>query len=183
MKPLLLLVSFLFLPAETDPPQIEWQVDRKLEWSDFTRRTGPDEMFKAFSYTGISYVVDAPEGKTAITVTPYFLPEESWVHISYLNDELLNHEQGHFDIAAIYARMLDSQLKVYETDVNYFMEHDLAKNIEAIFHVVFAEMDECQNRYDSETVHGTETETQASWDNWFNQKLRRLNSAVHHAPE
>jgi hypothetical protein len=183
MKPLLLLMSFLFLQTETDPPQIEWQVDRKLEWSDFKRRAGADELFKAFSYTGISYIIEAPEDKIEITVTPYFLPKESWVHISYLNDELLNHEQGHFDITAIYARMLKSQLRVYETDVDYFMEHDLAKKIEAIFQVVFTEMDECQDRYDSETVHGTQTETQANWNNWFNQKLGRLNSAVHHAPE
>ncbi len=183
MNPILLLLSFLFLNTETDPPQINWQVDRKLEWTDFTRRVGPPELYKAFSYTGISYVIDAPNGVVNIEVTPYFLPEESWVHTDYLTDELLNHEQGHFDIAAVYARELDAQLNIYETDVNSFMEQDLAKRIEAMFYVVFAEMDDCQKRYDAETQHGTAVEAQANWDKWFNQKLSRLDTAAHNTPK
>lgn len=183
MKPILLLLSILFFNTETDPPQINWQADRKLEWSDFTRRTGPPEMFKAFSYTGISYVIDAPEGTVNIEVTPYFLPEESWVHIEYLTNELLNHEQGHFDIAAVYAKELDDQLKPYEIDADAFTERDLAKKIEAMFYVVFAEMDDCQKRYDAETLHGTAVEAQARWDKWFNQKLSRLDTAAHNTPK
>lgn len=183
MKPLLLIISLLFTVQETDTKEIKWTPDSYLTWDAFSRRTGPPELYKAFSYTGISYIIDSNEGQIEVEVTPYFMPEESWVHIDYLNEELLNHEQGHFDIAAVYAKVLELEMMKFEIDVDAFMERDLAKKAEALFYVVFAEMDDCQKRYDAETKHGTEIENQARWDRWLDQKLGRSDGSVHNSPK
>ena len=105
------------------------------------------------------------------------------VHIDFLNDELLNHEQGHFDIAAVYGKMLELEMMEYEIDIDTFMERDMAKKAESVFNVIFAEMNDCQMRYDAETKHGTEVENQARWDKWLDQKLGRSDSSIHHKPK
>ena len=58
--------------------QIVWS-ETKLTWEDFTKRVGKKEFYKAFTNSGISFMLDEKNDSITIEVVAYFNPEESWV--------------------------------------------------------------------------------------------------------
>ena len=68
------------------------------------------------------------------------------------------HEQGHFDIAEIFARRLNKQMSEYVFNKNTFKD-DLKK----IYMSLTSEKDSFQNRYDEETNHSINKEKQSEW--------------------
>lgn len=80
---------------------------------------------------------------------------------------LLNHEQGHSDLAVIYGRILYKSLtkKVYSVK-NYQNE------VKKIYDDTLKELAEIHARYDMETLHGEEQEPQAKWDLYFKKELK-----------
>ncbi|WGQ10137.1 DUF922 domain-containing protein [Pedobacter gandavensis] len=80
---------------------------------------------------------------------------------------LLNHEQGHSDLAVIYGRILYKSLskKTY-TIKNYQNE------VKKIYDDTLKELAEINARYDMETMHGEEQEPQDKWDMHFKKELK-----------
>ena len=145
--------------------EIPYNSEKPLEWPDFNQRIGGGGLYKAYPYTGIRYVVDAPDKKNVeIEVVPYFIPSKSWVHKDFKKPELLNHEQRHFDLTAIHAGMLDSALRPYEVDVASFMDRELNLVVEAKFDSIYSLLEAAQERYDRETNHSTIVEKQEAWN-------------------
>src|SRR6266436_4042982 len=92
-------------------PAIEWSADRKLKWDDYKRKpkdgTGLDTE-SAVYFTALG--VGCKEGKVVNQVRAVFEPDESWVDPTKKTDQLLKHEQGHFDLAELSARKLRKAL-------------------------------------------------------------------------
>lgn len=161
----LVMCFWLGIFPSTLNEEIPYNSQKPLEWTDFSQRIGGGGLYKAFSYTGIRYVVDAPDGKNVkIEVIPYFIPLKSWVHKDFKKPELLNHEQRHFDLTAIHAGMLDSVLRPYEVDVASFMDQKLNLAVEAKFDSIYSLLEAAQDRYDKETNHSTVVEKQEEWN-------------------
>lgn len=171
MMTLFLLLFIASTPPQTD--EIVWKPGVELTWSDFTRRTGVPELYKAFSHTGIRYEVTAPDGVVDITIIPFFSSSKSWVHVDFMEDDLLQHERGHFYITVIYARLMEEALKDFEVDADTFMEGQMQVQVQEIFQAFYNEMDLAQKRYDKETEHGTNQEIQYKWDEWFKTKMSK----------
>jgi predicted secreted Zn-dependent protease len=93
-----------------------------------------------------------------------------------MNDNLLNHERGHFYITVIYAKMMDDALKAFEVGADEFTKNSLQNNVQDIFNAFYAEMDAAQKRYDRETNHGLDEEIQYKWDLWFKEKMALIDS-------
>lgn len=80
---------------------------------------------------------------------------------------LLNHEQGHSDLAVIYGRILYQNLakKTYSVK-NYQNE------VKKIYDDTLKELAQVHARYDMETSHGEESELQEKWDLYFKKELK-----------
>ena len=73
-------------------------------------------------------------------------------------DYILSHEQGHFDIAEIFARKLNKKMSEYRFDKKTYQ-----KDLNKIYHDILDEKEKMQNDYDKETNHSINKEKQAEW--------------------
>lgn len=92
--------------------------------------------------------------------------DESWIKDEFRTLPILRHEQGHFDIAHIYARRLEAILKqkVYTTK-------DIAL-LNTVYDQCLEEMNGLQIRYDRETKGGWDALAQSKWRRFIEEELR-----------
>ena len=84
-------------------------------------------------------------------------------------DYILSHEQGHFDIAEIYARKLNKALKQYSFNVK-----TSPKEVPAMYQQIMKEEGQLQNQYDSETDFSRDKPQQAIWLEKIQRELDKL---------
>ena len=73
-------------------------------------------------------------------------------------DYILNHEQGHFDIAEIFARKLNKKMSEYQ-----FNKTTYKNDLKNIYDGITTEKEVFQDQYDKETDHSRKKEQQAEW--------------------
>jgi predicted secreted Zn-dependent protease len=71
---------------------------------------------------------------------------------------ILSHEQGHFDIAEIHARILQKRMSEY-----VFNTRTAQKDLKQIYKEVTEAKEKMQNDYDRETRHSINKARQAEW--------------------
>jgi hypothetical protein len=136
---------------------IDWSADRKLTWDDF--KATPDVNSPNAALTGTNIKFDFSYSSTdgfKYHITCQFDKNSSWGRIK--TDYILSHEQGHFDIAEIYARRLNEALKEYKPDVG-----KANKEVNKIYEKVMHELSAAQALYDRETNFSINKEEQARW--------------------
>lgn len=157
------------------PDTIFWRPDIKLHWVDFRSKPDKASSFVAYSSTFITlkYSIKFKGGKVIpdFNVSCGFNCKKSWARKDkpdLLTQELLEHEQLHFDIAELTARKLIKTLKNQSyTKANYEYK------IEGIRNNIINEGDDLQNRYDKETGHGTNSKEQLAWKNRIELELKK----------
>ena len=82
---------------------------------------------------------------------------------------MLQHEQGHFDLAELYARKLNKALKEYT-----FNAQTINKDVNSIYEKIMAEQHKAQNRYDLETDFSRNKSRQAMWSSKIANDLKML---------
>jgi hypothetical protein len=154
---LLISSAFISSPAPTNEEQLlRWSSNRRLTWDDYLAQPDPASDAAAstttylgidyhFSSSGFSYKIDSRFSKT-----------RSWG--LYKTDYILAHEQGHFDIAEVYARKLNQRMSEYKFDRKTYQ-----KDLKKIYDEVIEEKEETQNRYDRETRHSINKDKQYEW--------------------
>jgi predicted secreted Zn-dependent protease len=90
------------------------------------------------------------------TITCHFSKSKSWV--LHKTDHILAHEQGHFDIAEVFARKLNKQMSSY-----VFNKNTYKTELRNIYQGILDEKEALQNQYDAETNHSINKEKQAEW--------------------
>jgi hypothetical protein len=152
----LLALLPIIIHAQEKEELIPWAPDQKLTWSDYKGKADPSTGAAASTatYLGIDYNF-SPEGFT-YKISCSFSKNKSWG--LHRNDHILGHEQGHFDIAEIYARKLNQKMRTYKFDRNTY-KTDLQK----IYQDVLTEKEEMQNKYDEETNHSIIKDKQSDW--------------------
>ena len=98
---------------------IYWSKDYSLNWSDFKAESNPaifEDSHSTIKY-GFTWIVNSDKLNENIVflidqikISVEFHPLLSWVRKSELDDNLLNHEQGHFDLAELLRRDYDKIL-------------------------------------------------------------------------
>ncbi|TXF77177.1 DUF922 domain-containing protein [Chryseobacterium sp.] len=153
------------------------QRDGKLRWDDFPEKDDPNFSFDA--YIKYYYTFNIPRFKLKNNVfvpaevvgTLQFNQNESWVRPGKQNDELLTHEQGHFNIGILTIREIMKELKSMR-----FQPHE--KNPKSIFDGIVQKIknkyNEMEKNYDLETNHSLDKENQEKWNSFFRKQLPEL---------
>jgi hypothetical protein len=105
---LLAFISFPRVAARAQAgPTFTWAQRPRLTWDDFRARPPKSTSYpSALSDTGFKYQLVCRNGLLDVDVKAFFAPSGSWVKPDSKTPELLSHEQGHFDMAELYALRL-----------------------------------------------------------------------------
>ena len=155
---------------------IEWTANRKLIWEDFkgSPKTISNSNSAAQTYCGFGFQTNYVTilTKTKIFVTTTFTCNLSWVRPDQKDRlDLLEHEQGHFNLCEIYARQL--RRKLQEKKLTVF---NLNTDANIIFKDVYALYLDRQELYEKETNYGLYRPKQIEWTNTISSELDELSS-------
>jgi len=140
-----------------EPASIQWNPLRKLTWSDYKGTPYRDQDTNIAARTNCRFGIKINGLK--VDVISEFIPERSNVRPGKETAALLAHEQLHFDLCEVYARLLRKELRRSPLTT---------ANIEAVSRDAFLKYydayKERQIIYDSETHHGLNQEKQNLWN-------------------
>jgi len=176
-----------------------WSSDYCLNWSDFRAESNPAiyEDSHSFIKYGFTWMVDSDklnenvvflinDIKISVEFHPLYIkisvefhPLLSWVRESELTDNLLHHEQGHFDLAEMLKRDYEKILKNKFYDKSFptrgqnepqqkqFAKEDSSKMISIEIDKLSEILRKKRNEYDLETEYGNNTLNQSKFDEIF----------------
>jgi len=158
MKKLLALPVFIlpFLVLMPDEDSIKWQKDRKLTWDDFKAPPQKIGSTAAMTTTHLGFEYNITNGKITYKINCRFEKNKSWGLVK--NDWILRHEQGHFDIAEIFARQLNKLTYEYQ-----FNRASFQNDLDSIYRSVVDEKENFQQQYDDETDYSRNKANQEAW--------------------
>lgn len=146
---------------------IPWSAARKLTWDDFKGTPDPHSSNAALTSSNINIELGYNDKGFQYSIKCTFDKNRSWVRIK--NNDVLAHEQGHFDIAEIYARKLNKLMKAYRfnaktagTDVNLLYENTMKQHRQI------------QTQYDVETDYSRNKQKQDEWLKKMHDDLKGL---------
>jgi uncharacterized membrane protein len=156
-----LFVSCLTAPSilfaqNSSEELMEWDASRKLTWSDYKASPNPESDAAASTTTLLSIEYNISSTNFGYKIQSRFSKTRSWG--LHKTDYILSHEQGHFDIAEVYARKLHKKLSEYK-----FNKKTFKKDLKEIYDELTNEKEETQNEYDRETRHSINKTKQAEW--------------------
>jgi hypothetical protein len=162
---LLLSLSLASFSQTNEEELISWTEGRKLTWADYkgNPKSGTDAVASTATYLGIEYNFNSKGFGYKITCN--FSKTRSWG--LHKTEYILAHEQGHFDIAEIFARKLNMKMSDYKFNKNKFKTE-----LKKIYETITAEKEEMQNEYDRETNHSINKEKQSDWLKKIDQLLK-----------
>jgi hypothetical protein len=142
---------------------------RNLTWSDFpevdSAPDGSDENAQIHAEitqpSNVSVVNEHGQVRvSALTVNLSVARSDCWVVRSAKADDLLSHEQGHFDITGMMGRDLGAEIMAARASSTA----DLQTAVTAIIQRYRTLATSLNDRYDVETNHGRNRDAQARWD-------------------
>ena len=174
--------------AEVGSSHVEWDEYVPITWdlfqgtppADAHQRTEAAAIHMTISWRA-SYSVSSSNGGTswvgqvaAITVTNTMEPASSWVVPGKTDDNVLSHEQLHFDLNEVYRRKLECLLLATNL-CQASTQQEAVDQLNAALHqtatVVLQKLSEMQTLYDSQTYHSTNAAEQARWQGLIDQWL------------
>ena len=180
--PLLLLAGMLQAPALRQAPAakpvpaaaplISWSAVRRLTMADFQARAPIGDPLASSTSSNIKADAACKDYVFSSSVTATFDPNTSWFrNPQKATEALLRHEQLHFDITEVYARIMRQKLQLFSAKANC---EKLQPGFNNTTKLVYAAWDHEQNRYDQETNHGLNAVRQAAWEKQTAAKLEML---------
>lgn len=169
MKALAFLFSFTFITCSPLFAQdtIHWRSDYKLKWEDFRGKPDTNSQYAAISSPAISFTLTYNETSFSYKVFCYFNKSKSWSLSK--NQNLLSHEQGHFDIAELFARKLRKAFKNYKLN-----PATIQSDFNKVYNKIREERDKLDNLYDKETNLSRNKVKQLYWTKKIIFELKKL---------
>jgi predicted secreted Zn-dependent protease len=168
---LILFLSLIDTSGKAKPADsfIDWSAERKLSWDDFKAQPDGVSVNAALTSTRIDIDYSLNNHAFKYKISCQFDPSKSWGRVK--SDYILSHEQAHFDIAEIHARLLNKALKNYKFNVK------TAKNdIGDIYQQLMDEHHTMQEQYDEETNYSRNESKQQEWKKKILDSLKELES-------
>lgn len=139
-----------------DEDLLKWSATRKLSWTDYKASPDPgsDAAASTTTYLGIEYNISNTDFGFKISST--FSRDRSWGR--HKDAYILSHEQGHFDIAEVFARKLYKKMSEYKFNTRTYQ-----KDLKKIYEDITEEKEEVQDEYDRATKHSINKEKQVEW--------------------
>ncbi|MDO5978584.1 hypothetical protein [Flavivirga spongiicola] len=166
----ILLIALLFTGLSerktvTKANKIIWS-ENNITWDNFTKVEKKEEDYVA----SISYGIYCPENISWLdsNIYAYMDPDESEkLADSMLDDQVLIHEQYHFNITEYHTRLLRKEIvKLGKDKINN-------KTINSLYNKYYSENELMQVEYDSITDHNAITEKQRYWEMKIDDLLRQ----------
>lgn len=158
---------------------VSWSLFQGAAPSDATQRNEPAAIHMTIQWRA-SFVTTSTNGRTwtarvdSVTVTNTISPSRSWHVPSKVTQDILEHEQAHFDLNEAYRRKLEAVLPCVQAQAS-----SQQGSIDAVHAATCAAADEIlemlvvmQTRYDGETRHGMDRNAQADWEAQIARWLR-----------
>lgn len=167
-----LLTAFIFpliLLSQKEEEFIKWNENKKLTWDDFKADPLKTGSTVAMTTTHLGFSYSFANGKITYKIDCWFDKNKSWGFVK--NDWILKHEQGHFDIAEIFARQLYKSVSEYQYNKNTFQ-----KDLEAIYKSIVDGKEKFQLQYDQETDHSRNKTRQEEWFQKIESELKQNKS-------
>ena len=161
------ILCFSFIKASAQDT-IYWQSNYKLKWEDFQGIPDSSSRNGAISLPGIKYHLSANDDSFNVKVICFFIKSKSWSKFKN-SDTLLMHEQGHFNIAELFARKLRKAYAVYKFNVQ-----TVGKDIDKLFILNKLERTEMDMEYDKETNFSRNRKEQLLWNKKIEIELNNL---------
>lgn len=152
----ILLFPIASLAQDRNEETIAWAPARKLAWTDFKANPDPASDAAASTTTLIGIEYNIANNNLTYNINCRFSKDRSWG--LHKTPYILAHEQGHFDIAEIFARKLHKAMSEYNFDKKSFQ-----KDLKRIYQDIMKEKEEWQEKYDKETRHSINKQKQAEW--------------------
>ncbi|NML21842.1 hypothetical protein HHL16_13205 [Pseudoflavitalea sp. G-6-1-2] len=152
--------------AEKREDGLLWSSSRNLSVADFQYA---DSLAKSSghnsgAFCSVTFIMDPKmvDDKVVFTGTAIFYKKKSWISRN-ADHTVLKHEQGHFDIAEIYARKFTAEMKQF---IGYY-EPDLMLKVMKAYDKLVLELDKEQAEYDKYSLssHG---------QNFYYEKIAKL---------
>lgn len=156
-----------------DKSVITWSESYKLSWSNFKAKPNQAERASAITASGITFGFSIKEKNAKVIsfttdVFAHFYPEQSWFKPVETDAHVLGHEQLHFDITELYARMFRqhiSQLKI---------SNSINSQLKKMHSTINKELAALQDVYDTETDYSRNVKQQAKWKVHIATELAKL---------
>lgn len=140
---------------------IEWGANQKIEWKDFKGTMPSNFQYSVNSNIKIKLSYKSKNDGLKYQVCVSFIKDESFYrNSSDTTDYILNHEQKHFDIGEISARVLRKDL--YELSTGN--ETITPDKINDLYAKCMSYCKDVQKEYDTETFRSQNAEKQEIWD-------------------
>lgn len=147
---------------------ILWNDTVKLSWKDFKAQVVPNASEAAMTASSMEFAYNTKNTQLFWKVKVKFFPNLSWSKKEKQSDYILKHEQLHFNITELYARLLRKQLSE-----NIKSTKDISK-LKQINKSILSKWQNEQNQYDKETNHSMNIAKQNEWNISIQQRLDQL---------
>jgi len=174
----------------SENPTLIWSNDTFLRWSDFKAEPNSSAFEDSHSFIKYRYTWTVNSDKIEnqiiffienIQLSVEFHSVLSWVRFLQANDDLLKHEQGHFDLAELIKRENLEKLKnkFYEKQFptrgkneeqrKQFAKHDSGKMIAEEVEKLEELLSKRRQEYDEQTNFGQNLEKQLEYNSAFDR--------------
>jgi hypothetical protein len=142
--------------------------DGKLAWSDFTGEVDNNSDFSAYTSYRFKLTIgkDLFSGDSALIEKVRVILEldqkNSWAKMAEVNDELLIHEQGHFNFGIMYMNEILNRLKKAK-----LTRENWKSQVDEIFEETSSKYRVLELKYDEETDHSRNRIHQRKWNDFF----------------
>lgn len=166
---LLLLVSTSFFGQKKTQDTITYRKYKTLKWIDFKGEVPDNSSFSASVSSGMSYKWSYSTSAGIIDFR-YAVEAKLYRHLSWTiyktgKEEVLKHEQLHFDITELFTRKFRKALD------EYVVKRNIRKDVANIYSRIEKERIEMQLLYDKETNHSLNKESQLAWEEKVSRSL------------
>lgn len=155
--------------------EFAWQPGHRLSWNDF-RGPVPSgrDIVAAETSCGIGFETNHVSRGSRVEFRVYntFSTSRSWVRPDARVPEVLEHEQGHFDLCELYTRKLRQRFAATEG----ITVHNLRFATRAVWKEVHDAYRNRQDQYEHETAHGLNREGQVAWTAYLEKELAATES-------
>lgn len=161
MSKILTVLLVLLFSGHGYVERFSYKEKRQLDWSDFRGKPDRTSQFDASVNTGITYQWSISKDLGTIElkyeVDSFCYPSLSWVKKGQSSNYLLAHEQLHFDISELHARIMRKKLQEYEPGDN------VRRDLNQMYKRVERMRVNMQELYDIETKHSNNRKNQEVW--------------------
>ena len=169
----LLIFCFGLLLFQGDKTEFSWNENVKLTWKDFQGKPNLDSDAVAVTASGITFSYSIKKTETRVLsfktiIKADFYPEHSWCKKEEVDNHVLGHEQLHFDITELHARLFKQKVATLKPSNN------VAEHLQQYHKEIDTALETMQKAYDNESNYSINKEGQALWKAYVAKELKRL---------